>query len=120
MARPQDFYHWAIATFGPIATSTEERVARFLEEAIEVAHSNRLPPHVILRLVDRVYSREPGAMPQEIGQAQICLECLAESLGLSADAEADAEFARVQALPKDHWVQRQRAKAELGIGGMPS
>lgn len=113
--RPQQIYAWATSVFGPVATFTDERVKRFVEEAIEVAHSCGLKEHFIETITSRVYDRKRGDTAQEIGQAQMTLECLAESIGLSADIEADREFDRVQSLPKDYFVQRQNEKAAAGI-----
>lgn len=115
MNRPKEFLAWAVQMFGPIALDRRERLARFMEEAIELAHAEEMPPQMIARIVDRVYTRPPGNTPKEIGQAQACLECFAESIGLSSDIEAKIEWGRVQTIPPDEWQRRHAAKVDLGI-----
>lgn len=115
MDRPKEFMAWAVETFGHVALNYEERHLRFLEEAIEVAHAGYIRRRTIDQIIDRVYSRQRGSISQEIGQAQATLECLAESMGLSADAEAGREFARVKTIPKDEWTKRHLAKVALQI-----
>lgn len=115
MMRPKAFLQWAIETFGAAAASPHERNCRFLEEAIEVAHAGCLPRETAERILDRVYSRPAGPISKEIGQALATLECLAENLGLSADAECDREFARVKGIPREDWIRRHDAKVALQI-----
>jgi hypothetical protein len=115
MARPKEFLAWAVDMFGPIALDRRERISRFTEEAIELVHAEGLPPDLLLRIVERVYSRPAGDTQKELGQAQACLEVFAESIGLSADDEAAREFARVRAIPKSEWERRHGAKVALGI-----
>lgn len=117
MARPKEFLAWAVATFGPIANDRTERLMRFMEEAIELAHAEDLPEIALQRVIERVYSRKPGATYREIGQAQACLETFAEAVGLSSDKEAAVEFDRVRCIPKEEWQKRHAAKVELGIAG---
>lgn len=116
MSRPKHIYEWAIGTFGVIATFQDERAARFLEEALELAQAQGVSEAIAETILARVYAREPGDIAKEIGQAQLTLECLAESRGLCADGLAQQEFDRVRALPKNYFVRRQNAKAKLGIG----
>lgn len=115
MNRPKDFLAWAVKMFGPVALDRHERLMRFVEEAIELAHAEGLPGIPIQRVIDRVYSRPRGNTAKEIGQAQACLETFAESVGLSSDREASIEFERVQQIPKEEWERRHKAKVELGI-----
>lgn len=116
MSRPKQVYKWAIGTFGIIATFQDERASRFLEEALELAQAQGLSEAIAEIILSRVYNRPPGNISKEIGQAQLTLECLAESRGLCADKLAQQEFDRVRALPKNYFVRRQNAKAKLGIG----
>jgi hypothetical protein len=113
--RPREFLAWAVRTFGEVAREKGERVARFIEEAIELAHASGMNGHKIARILTRVYERPAGDLAKEIGQAQATLECLAENLGLSADALAQAEFERVQSIPQEEWDRRHAAKVALGI-----
>ena len=118
MNRPKAFLAWAIRTFGPVAANRDERAARFIEEALELVHAEDLPLHTIDRIMWRVYSRPAGEISREIGQAMACLECLAENIGLCADAEAQNEFARVQSIPQEEWTRRHEAKVKLNIANL--
>jgi hypothetical protein len=113
--RPTEFLRWAVEMFGPIAKDKQERALRFIEEAIELAHAAGLPFSAVELVALRVYDRPPGEVDREIGQAQACLETMAENLGLSADIEAEREFARVKTIPKEEWQRRHRAKVVVGI-----
>lgn len=118
MLRPKAFLQWAVETFGPVATHRDERLARFVEEALELAHAEGMKWRLVDRIGARVYSRPRGDVAKEIGQAQATLECLAENLGLSADAEAEREFARVKDIPQSEWTRRHDAKVALKIANL--
>jgi hypothetical protein len=113
--RPTYFLAWAVATFGPIALVRRERLRRFVEEAVELAHADGLPEADLQAIIARVYSRRAGGVAREIGQAQACLETFAESIGLSSNKEAAREFDRVQTIPKEEWARRHAAKIKAGI-----
>jgi hypothetical protein len=116
--RPRNFLNWAIDTFGEIACDDMERTRRFVEEALELAHAMGLRRYDMDCIADRVYSPRPhGTIPQEIGQAQVMLECLAENMNFSADREAYLEFDRVRSIPKSEWDKRHAAKVAIGIAG---
>lgn len=115
MTRPAAFLVWALDTFGPVAADPSERARRFVEEALELAQAMGLGAEDIAALVSRVWSRPAGDAAKEIGQTQACLETLAESLGLSADALAEAEFDRVRSIPKSEWYRRHNAKVAAGL-----
>jgi hypothetical protein len=117
MHRPSEFLAWAVETFGPVALKRKERLMRFTEEAIELAHADGLKRADLDRLLDRVYSRPAGHVWREIGQAQACLETYAQSIGVSADEQAQKEFDRVRKIPKEEWTKRHAAKVGLGIAG---
>jgi hypothetical protein len=118
MLRPKAFLAWAADTFGPVALHPDERAARFIEEALELAHAEGLQLTTILRIAARVYECPKGRTPKEVGQAMATLECLAENLGLSADAECTREFARVRGIPKEEWTRRHDAKVALQIANL--
>jgi NTP pyrophosphatase (non-canonical NTP hydrolase) len=82
--RPSRFLHWAKETFGD--------VARFLEEAVELAHAIGIEKIIAAAIVERVHSRPAGDVPKEIGQSLATLELLAKAIGIDADQEATREF----------------------------
>lgn len=116
--RPAAFLRWTVETFGKVALNRDERACRFIEEACELVHAEGLPQATVQKVVARVYSRPPGDVAKEIGQAAATLECLAENLGLSADAECEREFARVRSIPQAEWVRRHDAKVALQIANL--
>lgn len=63
----------------------------------------------------RTYDRHQGMIKREIGQAQLTLELLSESLQIDQDYEATEEFYRIQKVPKAEWDRRHAAKVALGI-----
>jgi hypothetical protein len=114
-SRPKAFLAWAREMFGPVALLRSERLLRFIEEAIELAHAEGMERDVLNRVADRVYSRPPGDTPKEIGQTQACLETFAENIGLSSAGEAQREWERVQHIPRVEWERRHAAKQSIGI-----
>lgn len=115
LLRPKKFLKWAADMFGPVALERPERLARFMEEAIELAHADGMDGLMLYKIIDRVYSRNRGEVGKEVGQAQACLETYAESIGLSAAGEAQREWDRVQTIPKEEWTRRHAAKQAIGI-----
>jgi NTP pyrophosphatase (non-canonical NTP hydrolase) len=113
--RPAEFLAWAVKMFGPVAKLRSERMLRFVEEAIELAHAEGMERSTLDLVANRVYSCPPGNVGKEIGQAQACLETFAENIGLSSTDEAEREWRRVQEIPQEEWTRRQSAKRALGI-----
>lgn len=115
MSRPIRFLAWAVQMFGPVAKLRSERLLRFVEEAIELAHADGMERQMLDLIVTRVYSRERGDVNKEIGQAQACLETYAENMGLSSDSLAQIEWERVQKIAPEEWARRHAAKVAVGI-----
>lgn len=111
----EDFLHWAIGTFGAVASDREERALRFVEEAIELAHAEGIAAVTLGKIIERVYARPPGNASQELGQAEACLQMFAASTDRSALGLAEAEFERVQGIPPEQWKARHKAKVDMGI-----
>lgn len=114
-ARPRNFYAWAVEMFGPVAKLRSERLMRFVEEAIELAHADEMERSTFDAIANRVYSRPRGEITKEIGQAQACLETYAESIGESSALCAEIEWQRVQKIPRAEWERRHSAKQAIGI-----
>lgn len=118
MSRPRAFLDWAIKTFGEVAKNRDERLARFVEEAIELAHTEGMGRNTLDAVINRVYSRPRGETGKEIGQAQATLEMFAENIGESSADLAEREWQRVQTIPQSEWDRRHKAKVELGIANL--
>jgi hypothetical protein len=106
---------WIIVDF--LSNQSKERLARFFEEAVELVHADGMKRADLNRIIERTYSRPIGHLYQEIGQTQACLETYAEAIGVSADEQAQKEFDRVRAIPREEWTRRHAAKVALGIAG---
>jgi len=115
--RPTKFLAWAVEMFGPVALEPRERALRFVEEAVELAHATGVDAATLSIISERVYSRPAGDPTKEAAQSLACLECLALVLGVDLEKEADAELARVQAIPRAEWVRRHAAKVAAGFAG---
>lgn len=106
---------WAIDIFGDVAADKSERAMRFIEEAVELIHAAQLDRRTLSKIIERVYSRPPGAIDREFGQAAFCLATLGKAWGVHVETEMRAEFARVQSIPKEEWERRHAAKTKIGI-----
>lgn len=95
--------------------NTHERTQRLVEEVIELAQAENVPISDVYRLVDYVYGRPKGDPAQEVGGISITLLAYCASKGFSADELEEKELTRILALPAEHFMQRQKAKAEAGI-----
>lgn len=87
---------WMMACFGPeISADKLERSDRFIEEALELVQSGDYPKERVLALVDYVYGRDKGEMPQEVGGVMITLAafCLAHDIDMHEAGET--ELARI-------------------------
>ncbi|QEE37971.1 MULTISPECIES: hypothetical protein [unclassified Methylobacterium] len=76
-------------------TDTEERVARFVEESLELAQSLGLGRNAALQLVHYVFDRPVGVPAQEFGGVATTLAVLAEYTGHDMLACGETELARV-------------------------
>ena len=113
--RGADALRWAVSTFGEIAEDKEERAMRFIEEAVELVYAIGLTSGTLAKIANRVYGRPRGERWQEVGQAQLTLELLAEVYGINPQLRAAIEFERIQAIPKEEWERRHQAKVTAGI-----
>lgn len=107
---------WVKRCFGDTsADCLQERAARTLEEAVELVQACGLDEGKALRILTEVYRNPPGVIEQEIGGVTTTILGLAESLGVSADECEQRELERVEALPDDHFRQRQARKTARGM-----
>ena len=100
---------WLYSVFGTEAYRPEYRVARLLEEAMELAQVMGLHPQSIHDLVDYVYHRPVGEPIQEVGGVMLTALACAERLGIDASDAATAELARCLAFT-DEQRERMRSK----------
>jgi len=110
---------WTARTFGPGSMLPRERAARLLEEAAELAQVEGVPPHVVQRIVDRVFSGRPGDRLQEAAGVALCLVAYCEAIGADPIDLAEVEAMRVEALPPEHFRKRHAAKVAYGAAEEP-
>ena len=88
---------WVRSTFGDkVASDARERSLRAAEEIIELTQAAGIDAMTLHRLVDYVFSRPIGTVAQEIAGSLVTLYAAASALGVDADAEFEAELARIQ------------------------
>lgn len=86
---------WAIYTFGStLVHNSQERCARFLEEALELVQALGFNKRRVLALVEYVYGREPGKVDQEFGGVMNTLYLLGEVGGRNLHELGEIELAR--------------------------
>jgi hypothetical protein len=111
---------WCAAAFGKDhASSLPQRGIRLLEEAIEAYQATGAPAEKAHALVDYIFARPAGELPQELGGVGVTLLALAEAAGLSSDQEEAREVARVLAKPLSHFTARNEAKNAAGFNVVP-
>lgn len=87
---------WMIACFGRVVSLDKwERNNRFLEEALELVQSLNMPKHVVLQIVDYVYSRPRGEPEQELGGVMVTLAALSTAKNMDMNKCAEVELQRV-------------------------
>lgn len=79
-----------------VAADREERGFRFVEESLELAQAAGISKEQALELVDYVYSRPVGELPQEVGGVMITLHALCYAFNLVVESCAHTELAHIQ------------------------
>lgn len=105
---------WARTTFVG-AFTPRERIARLLEEVIELAQAEDFPEEAIAPIVDVVYRKDKGVPEKEVGDIGLTLLAYCACRGISADALEAREWERVAAIDPEHFRKRHNAKADAGI-----
>lgn len=86
---------WVEACFPPSAhTNVEERVHRFLEEALELAQASGCSREDALELVNYVFARPEGEPTQETGGVLITLAALSNINGIDMEDAGERELSR--------------------------
>ena len=94
---------WMAACFPPSASlDREERVYRFLEEALELAQSSGCSRKDAHLLVNYVFSRPVGLPELEVGGVMVTLAGLCAAAGIdmndAANHELERNWARIDAI----------------------
>lgn len=107
--------NWAVETFGVVAADPRERILRFLEEALELAHACGIDDLTLHKVEARVYGRPAGKPALEMAQCAVTLKALAEVHRVNLVDVAVDEIDRVHSIPKEEWTRRHAAKSAIGI-----
>jgi NTP pyrophosphatase (non-canonical NTP hydrolase) len=102
---------WAVSVFGSVARNRNERAARLVEEAIELAQVEGVEHQTISKIAERVFSKPTGTLETEIGDVGLTLEALAENVCVDLQRATAARFAWLQAQP----VEERRAKHDAKV-----
>lgn len=100
------------------ATDLAERLARFLEESLELVQALGMTLDDADKVVEYVFDRPAGEPPQEVGGVTNTLAALCTYTGHDMMACAEAELARVQNPEVIAKVRRKRA-GRHGRGPLP-
>lgn len=114
----QDVLEWIVASFGQRAHNRDERGARLVEEAMEIAQAEGVPLEVLKRIADRVYARPVGELRQEIGGLGITILGLTANCGIDFVAETLREWQRVLSKPQAWWQQKHGEKVAAGTADL--
>jgi hypothetical protein len=108
---------WMLATFGvSISTNRMERNFRFFEEATELVQAGGMSQEDAHRLVDYVYGRPVGELPQEIGGTMVTIAALCSAYGINLGEAAEAELDRCWInIEKIRAKQAQKAIRDAGL-----
>lgn len=88
--------YWMLECFGPIVSrDKDERMHRFLEEALELVQSCGCTADEAHQLVDYVFGRPVGEADQEVGGTMVTLAALCLAFGLNMHQAGERELARV-------------------------
>lgn len=97
---------WLLSCFGEaIARDRTERSHRFLEEAIETVQATGTTRSEAHQLVDYVFDRPAGELPQEIGGVMVTLAALCLAHGVDMAEAGEIELARV-------WTKVEKIRAK--------
>jgi hypothetical protein len=110
---------WAVDRFGLVATNIDERAARLLEEAIEIAQAAGVKLETVDKIARRTYSRPVSKdIGQEIGGCGITLLGFSEAVGHDFAHEINREWERVASLPKEYWQRKHAEKVHDGTANL--
>lgn len=101
-----------------ITDDPAERNRRFLEEALETVQACDMSRGEAHWMVDYVFNRDKGELPQEVGGAMVCLAALCNQKGINMFEAAAVELKRVWPL-MDKIRAKQAAKPRYNPEEVP-
>jgi hypothetical protein len=115
--RQEQAYAWAVSTYGEHYFQ-ERRVMAFraMEEMAELAQTQGLTLDDMILVCTYVANRKAGETKSEIGDVMVCLDIIAENLGLSVDSCHADGLTRIHSLNPVECRAKNLRKIELGMG----
>jgi hypothetical protein len=111
--------NWCRELFGAeIATNTDIRCYRFLEEAVELVQSLGCTRDRAFEVVNYVYNRPEGDASQEVGGTMITLAALCEAAGIDLEGAAWCEASRIES-PEVKAKIRAKQASKIGTSPLP-
>lgn len=111
-------HEWMLRCFGAtIASNRKERAFRFLEEALELVQAGECTKEEAHALVEYVYGRPVGDMPQEIGGVMVTLAAFSHAHGFDMETCGEVELERVWG--KIEEIRRKQAAKKIRGGPLP-
>jgi NTP pyrophosphatase (non-canonical NTP hydrolase) len=109
-------YDWGVRAFG-IEHMRDRRVRgiRFVEEAVELAQALQCDKETLHKVIDVVYSRDPGGVHQEIGGCMVTLSVICNLLGVDLEKAFEVEVFRVLSKSPEHFAKRNQDKIDMGL-----
>jgi hypothetical protein len=87
---------WVLKAFGTVsATDVTERTYRFAEEALELCQAAGMTRLDMEKMIDYVYERKAGQIPQEVAGVLTTLAALSSAFNVAMDYVAADELVRV-------------------------
>lgn len=115
-ARQRKAFAWAEATYGADRVKQRRYQAfRLLEEVMELCQTQGLSLEDFVRCADYVAARKVGDTREEMGDVQVCLDIMAENLGLSLDNCHTTALNRIQGLDPVKCKLKDDGKIAAGL-----
>lgn len=114
--RQEKAYAWAAGVYGEQRVRARRYQAfRFLEEAMELCQTQGLSLEDFMRCAEYVSARKIGDTKTEIGDVRVCLDIMADNLGVSVDHCHTDALRRIHALDPEACRAKDDAKIAAGL-----
>lgn len=113
--RQRRAFDWALATYGERTRLRRYQAFRFIEEAMELAQTQGLGLDDLILAAKYVSERKVGDTKTEIGDVRVCLDIMAENLGVSVDSCHTTALSRIHGLDADRCRMKDEAKVAFGM-----
>lgn len=109
-------FDWSLRCFGHASTwNPRIRALRLAEETIELAQALDVDKEQLKKLIDVIYSREPGKIKQEMGGVMIGISLVGGAVGIEPQDALHDELRRVLQHPVEKFAQRNSEKIAQGF-----